>query len=116
MQHRTFTYIKRQWELSRSLYNVTSAHSTTIYGCECTLMKSMGLSCKHLFKKLLQEEEKHFDKQFVKDRWTLSYYCTFSSTRFSQVPAPAEGDLESRLVNVTDKGKLQKYPLPSSKV
>ena len=56
-----------------------------------------------LFKKLLQEVKNLFDKQFVKDRWTLSYYRTLSSTRFSQVPAPAEDDLESRLVNVIEK-------------
>ena len=98
-----FAYIKRQWELSRTLNNVTSAHNKTIYGCECTLMKSMGLPCKHLFKKRLQEGEKLFDKQFVKNRWTFSYYRTLSSTRFSQVPAPAEDDLKSRLVNVTEK-------------
>ena len=85
-----FAYIRRQWELSRTLGNVTSAHSTTIYGYECTLMKSMGLPCKHLFIKHLQEGRKLFDKKFVKDRWTLSYYRTLSSTRFSQVPAPAE--------------------------
>ena len=66
-------------------------------------MKSMGLRCKHLFKKRLQEGEKLFDKQFVKDRWTLSYYRTLSSTRFPQVPAPAEDDFESRLVNVIEK-------------
>ena len=66
-------------------------------------MKSMGLPCKHLFIKHLQEEEKLFDKQFVEDRWTLSYYRTLSSTRFSQVPAPAKDDLESRLVNVIEK-------------
>ena len=41
--------------------------------------------------------------QFVKDRWTLSYYRTLSSTRFSQVPVPAEDDLESKLVNVVEK-------------
>ena len=98
-----FAYIKDQWELSRTPNNVTSAHSTTIYGCECTLMKSMGLPCKHLFKKRLQEGEKLFDKQLVKHRWTFSYYCTLSSTRFSHVPAPAEDDLESRLVNVIEK-------------
>ena len=77
-------------ELRKTLDNVTSAHSTTIYGCECTLMKSMGPPCKYLFKKSLQEGEKLFDKQFVKDKWTLRYYRTLSSTRFSQVPAPAE--------------------------
>ena len=98
-----FAYIKRQWELSRTLDNVTSAHITAIYGCECTLMKSMGLPYKHLFKKRLQEGKNLFDKQFVKDRWTLSYYRTLNSTRFSQVPAPAEDDLESRLVNVIEK-------------
>ena len=98
-----FAYIKRQWELSRTLNNVTSAHNKMIYGCECTLMKSMGLPCKHLFKKRLQEGEKLFDKQFVKNRWTFSYYRTLSSTRFSQVPAPAEDDLESRLINVIEK-------------
>ena len=66
-------------------------------------MKSMGLPRKHLFKKRLQEGQNLFDKQFVKDRWTLSYYRTLNSTRFSQVPAPAEDDLESRLVNVIEK-------------
>ena len=66
-------------------------------------MKSMGLPCKHLFKKRLQEGEKLFDKQLVKHRWTLSNYRTLSSTRFSHVPAPAEDDLESRLVNVIEK-------------
>ena len=98
-----FAYIKRQWELSRTLGNVTSAHSTPIYGYECTLMKSMRLPCKHLFEKRLQEGEKPFDKQLLKDRWTLSYYRTLSSTRFSHVPEPAEDDLESRLVNVIEK-------------
>ena len=98
-----FAYIKRQWELSRALDNVTSAHITTIYGCECTLMKSMGLPCRYLFKKRLQEGQNLFDKQFVKDRWRLGYYRTLNSTRFSQVPAPAEDDLESRLVNVIEK-------------
>ena len=63
----------------------------------------MGLSCKHLFKKRLQEVEKLFDKQFVKDRWTLSYYRTLSSTRFSQVPPSIDDDHESRLVNVIEK-------------
>ena len=85
-----FAYIIRQWKLSRTLDNVTSAHSTTIYGCECTLMKSMGLPCKHLFKKRLREGEKLFDKQFFKGEWTLRYYRTLSSTRFSQVLAPPE--------------------------
>ena len=99
--HRKLT--KLEHLASRALGNVTSEHSTTIYGCECTLMKSMGLPCKHLFKKHLQEGEKIFGKQFVKDRWTLSYYRTFSSTKFCQVPAPAEDDLESRLANVIEK-------------
>ena len=85
-----FAYIKCQWELSRTLDNVTSAHSTMIYGCECTLMKSMELPYKHLFKKRSQEEEKLFHKQFFKDKWPLRYYRTLSSKRFSQVPAPAE--------------------------
>ena len=99
--HRKLT--KLEHLASRTLGNVTSALSRTIYGCECTLIKSIGLPCKHLFKKRLQEREKLFDKQFVKDRWTISYYRTFSSARFSQVPAPAEDDLESRLVNVIEK-------------
>ena len=60
------TYIERQWELRRTLDNVTLGHNTTVYGCECTLMKSMGLSCKHLLKKRLQEQETLFDKKLLK--------------------------------------------------
>ena len=60
-----FAYIKRRWELSRTLDNVTSGRSTTIYGCKCTLMKSMGLPCKHSFKKRFTGRGKLFDKQFV---------------------------------------------------
>ena len=80
------TFQLNMWTLD----NVTSAHSMTIYGCKWTLMKNMGLPCKHLFKKRLQEEEKLFDKQFFKGKWPLRYYRTLSSRRFSQVPAPAE--------------------------
>ena len=36
-----FAYIKRQRELSRTLDNFTLAHSTTIYGWKCTLMKCL---------------------------------------------------------------------------
>ena len=53
-------YIKRQWELNRALDNVTSAHSTTVYGCDSTPMISMGLPCKSLFKNSLQESGKYF--------------------------------------------------------
>ena len=47
--------------------------------------------------------QKLFGKHFVKHRWTLSYYRTLSSTRFSRVPVPAVNDLESKLVNVIEK-------------
>ena len=42
-------YMKRQWELNRTLDNVISAHSTAVNGCEWTLMKSMRLPRKDLF-------------------------------------------------------------------
>ena len=64
MQHRlncaSFASIKRLWELSRALYIVISAHSATFYGCECTLMESMGLPCKRLFKTRLQKMKNLF--------------------------------------------------------
>ena len=107
MQHRldcvSFAYIKRLWELSRALYIVISAQSATVYGCECTLMESMGLPCKHLFKTRLQKMKNLFDKQFVKGRWTLNYYRTLNSTRFSQGLIPAEDNPESRIVNVIEE-------------
>ena len=107
MQHRincvSFAYIKRLWELSRALDIVTSAHSATVYGCECTLMGSMGLPCKHLFKTRFLKMKNLFDKQFVKGRWTLNYYRTLNSTRFSQGLIPAEDNPESRIVNVIEE-------------
>ena len=66
-------------------------------------MKSMDFHTNICLKNVYRTGEKLFDKQFVKDRWTLSHYRTLSSTRFPQVPAPAEDDLESRLVNVIEK-------------
>ena len=66
-------------------------------------MESMGLPCKRLFKKRFQEGEKLSDKQLIKDRWTLSHYRTLISTRFSEVSASAEDDLESLLINVIEK-------------
>ena len=78
-------------------------------------MESIGLPCKNLFKKRLQEGEKLFDNKFVKDRWTLSYYRTLSSTRFSQFPALAEDDLESRLVNVIEKENFKSVPSQAQK-
>ena len=107
MQHRincvSFAYIKRLWELSRALDIVTSAHSATVYGSECTLMGSMGLPCKHLFKTRFLKMKNLFDKQFVKGRWTLNYYRTLNSTRFSQGLIPAEDNPESRIVNVIEE-------------
>ena len=85
-----FSHIKRQWEASKSPLNDVTCYNTTINHCDCNLMKSMGLPCKHLFHRRLEIGLMLFDASLIKDRWTLNYCRTLSVPRFSKDHSPEE--------------------------
>ena len=71
------------------------------YLCDCDLMKSIGLPCKHLFHRRLEMGLMLFDASLINDRWTLNYYRTLSVPRFSKDHTPEEEN------NLNDYKKTQ---------
>ena len=109
-----FRYIKHHWEFSRTLDNVTSAHNITIYGCECTPMKSMGLPCKDFFKNVYRMGKNFLPSSLLK---TVGHTVIIAHSALQDFPKSLH---QPRMISKqagkrSRKGKLQKYPLLSSK-
>ena len=76
-----FNFVRTQLELVDTKYKLPTQASTT--NCNCSFTTRMSLPCKHIFKLRKSLDMSLFDADLVHHRWTMEYYNSSSSARFT---------------------------------